>query len=732
LIHGSPVISEPHGIFGPRCPSFGAAAFRLIHPLYRAWYGAWGAHDVRSRYARERLASLRDKLARGETAYLAGIGAAGHNSGVSLVEVSAARGPRLLWNDEEERFSGIKHDANFPELALAQFRERLRDLGLAPRDVHAWLASWDYASVVAYGWRAICEQMPTSWLLFTRDAMPKWRFSRNGRIVRRAARRLGAVLGLDRPQPLIAMPHHENHASFSYAGSPFNQSPEPVMVTVLDGFGDDGAISLFLVRDGRMERVYSNASFADSLGVFYSVISSTQGGWTTLSSEGRYMGAVAWGDQNRLTNRYYKRLREIFHLAPEGRIYVNRALANWQNSGEIRPYKRALERLIGAPIPPGEMWNPDRVLRVEEVRHPEATRDRVDLAAATQLVFEDAVFHIIEHFIRATGSSRLVMTGGTALNCLANMQLLERFDRQWYRRNLGTDARLHLWVPPTPGDAGVPIGAAYSFALRAGAKPREVLQHAFYCGRAATSAEILRAIAGASEIGYVRLGDVNAKVELDSIADLAALVVADDGVVGLYQGPAETGPRALGHRSILANPCNPRTLENINRLVKFREPIRPLAPMVTLEEAARLFELGEGAADDRYNAYNYMVLTVRARQTAYERVPAVVHRDGTARIQIVRPEHDPFTYAYLKAMGRRLGVEASVNTSLNVGSPIVQTPEQALGALRKAKALTGLLMLSAEGDAFMAWDTSDAAPKDGGQRLRRLMREWKALQAPVA
>jgi carbamoyltransferase len=528
------------------------------------------------------------------------------------------------------------------------------------------------------------------------------------------------------------MPHHENHASFSYAASPFNQSPQPVMVTVLDGFGDDGAISLFLARDGRMERRYRNASFADSLGAFYSIISSTQGGWTTLSSEGRYMGAVAWGDQDRRTNPYYKRLREIFHFAPEGRVYVNRALANWQNSGEIRPYKRALERIIGKPIPPDEMWNPDRVLRVEDVRHPDATRDRVDLAAATQLVFEDAVLHIVEHFIRATGSNRLVMTGGTALNCLANMQLLEKFDRRWYRRTLGKDARLHLWVPPTPGDAGVPIGAAYSFALRAGAKPREVLQHAFYCGRAATSAEILRAIDEQSDVGHVQLGNITANAELDSIADLAALVVADDGVVGLYQGPAETGPRALGHRSILANPCNPRTLENINRLVKFREPIRPLAPMVTLEEATRLFELGEGAAEDRYNAYNYMVLTVRARPRANERVPAVVHRDGTARIQIVRPEHDPFTYAYLKAMGRRMGVEASVNTSLNVGSPIAQTPKQALDALRKAKALTGLLMLSAEGDAFMAWDTSEAAPKDGGERLRRLMQEWKALQTPVA
>jgi len=706
--------------------------FRLAKPLYRAWYASALLYDAHSEYARERLDSLRGKLARDETAYLAGIGPAGHNSGVALVEVSAERGPRLLWNDEEERFTGIKHYPDFPELTLALFKERLRDLGIAPSDIHAWLASWDYASVISAGWRAFFEQTPTSWSLLNRQSVPKWRFSRNARIARQAPRRLGELLGLAAPQPLIGMPHHENHASFSYAVSPFIRSPAPVMITVLDGFGDHGAMSLFLARDGRIEQRYDNQSFADSLGVFYSVISSTQGGWTSLSSEGRYMGAVAWGDNDRLTNPYYRRLREIFHFAPEGRVHVNRRMCNWQNAGELRPYNRALEEVIGKPIPPDKMWNPDHVLRVEDVNHSEITRDRVDLAAATQLVFEDAVFHIVEHFIRSTGSDRLVMTGGTALNCLADMQLLEKFDRGWYRRNLGRDTRLHLWVPPTPGDAGVPMGAAYSFALRAGARPREVLQHAYYCGRAPTTAEILEALENDREVGHGRLGNIAAAGELESIADLAALIVSRDCVLGLYQGAAETGPRALGHRSILANPCNPRTLENINRLVKFREPIRPLAPMVTLEEAPRFFKLSEGAADDAYNAYNYMVLTARVRPEAYDRVPAIVHRDGTARIQIVRSEHDPFTYAYLKAMGRRLGAEVSVNTSLNVGTPIVQSPEQALVALRRAKALSALLMISAEGDAFIAWHKSEVAPKDGGTQLRRLMNEWSETRTPVS
>ena len=162
-----------------------------------------------------------------------------------------------------------------------------------------------------------------------------------------------------------------------------------------------------------------------------------------------------------------------------------------------------------------------------------------------------------------------------------------------------------------------------------------------------------------AEIEYRTLGNIRDPGQQTRIADLMARIVAEDGVVGLFQGPAETGPRALGHRSILANPCNPRTLETINLRVKFREPIRPLAPMATLAAARRFFDLSAGGADDDYNAYRYMVLTAPARPDAYLKIPAVVHKDGTGRVQIVREVDEPFTYAYLKAMGRRLGVEVA-------------------------------------------------------------------------
>src|SRR3954462_8077952 len=145
------------------------------------------------------------------------------------------------------------------------------------------------------------------------------------------------------------------------------------------------------------------------------------------------------------------------------------------------------------------------------------------------------------------------------------------------------------------------------------------------------------------------MGDISAPQGRGAAADLMAFIVAQNGVVALYQGAAETGPRALGHRSILANPCDPKARELLNERVKYREAIRPLAPMATLEAAKQYFELLEGASDADYNAYNYMVLTAQSKPHARERIPAVIHADGTGRVQIVRAQDDPLTYAYLKA-----------------------------------------------------------------------------------
>ena len=248
------------------------------------------------------------------------------------------------------------------------------------------------------------------------------------------------------------------------------------------------------------------------------------------------------------------------------------------------------------------------------------------------------------------------------------------------------------------------------------------MDHAFYCGPAPTEAEIRSALRGAHDVAWIYLGDGSSAEGRAAIADLMAFITARDGVIAIFQGAAETGPRALGHRSIVANPCNPRIREILNERVKYREAIRPLAPMMTLAAAKRWFDLSDGASDDNYNAYNYMVLTARARPGARERIPAVIHADGTGRLQIVREHSDPLSYAYLKALGSRIGVEVAVNTSFNVGGPIAQTAVQALETLRRSKGLDAVMMFAEEGPVFAALH---GGTRDAG-RFRKWLDEWRA------
>jgi carbamoyltransferase len=685
---------------------------------------AAGFHQLGSPFADAQVAQVRDKLARGETVYLAGLGPAGtHNSGVALVEVTQQRGPRLIVNNEEERFSGNKHTTEYPGASIDAVVATLRGMGRDIGDIDAWLTTWDYPTLAGTIARSVLEEAPQS-LKLLRTTEAAGFDGRRLEQMTRTPKVLKRQFGLAERVPLICMPHHDNHAWFSYAASPFADDDETVAIAVLDGTGDKGSVSLYVAEHGEMRQLYCNDSMFDSLGAFYSVISSTQGGWTWLSSEGRYMGAAAWGDMNRASNRYYARLREVLDFGDAGEIRLNRAMANWYCDPFDHPYKAALIDILGEPLKPDQLWNPDAVLRVEDIQHRPDTSDRLDKAAATQLVFEDAMIHVVDHLLRVTGANRLVLTGGVALNAVGNMRLLEHFDEAWFAKSQGRNTRLHLWVPPTPGDPGVTIGAAWLFAHLAGAPRGAPMTHAFYCGLPPSHADITAALE-AADIASQRIGDISSPEGRDRLADLMAFIVAHNGIVALYQGAAETGPRALGHRSILANPCDPGTRERLNARVKYREAIRPLAPMATLEAAQQYFELLEGASDSDYNAYNYMVLTARSKPAARDKIPAVIHADGTGRIQIVRSEDDPLTYAYLKALGNHIGVELSVNTSFNVAGPIAQTPSQAIDTLRRSSGLDVVLMVADDGTVYAAWHGGE---RDSG-RFTAWFAQWKNARA---
>jgi carbamoyltransferase len=705
---------------GPRHPRLGAASFRFGRWLARKTMGKIGFHELGSDFANERMAHVRGKLARGETVYLAGLGLPGtHNAGVALVEVTQARGPRLILNNEEERFSGNKHTTEYPAKSIDAMVATLRGMGRGISDIDAWLTSWDYFALAGMLTRSIFEEAPQSLALIRvadATAFDRRRLDQ----MTRSPKILARQFGLSERVPLICMPHHGNHAWFSYAASPFADDGDPVAVAVLDGTGDVGSVSLYAVTNGEMRLLYCNDSMFDSLGMFYSVVSSTQGGWTWLSSEGRYMGAAAWGDMNRASNPYYSRLKHVLHLGANGEIALNRAMANWYYDPSHNPYKAPLIDILGEPLKPAQLWNPDAVLRVEDIKHRPDTQDRLDKAAATQLLLEDAMIHVVDHLLRTTGAHRLVLTGGVALNAVGNMRLLEHFDEAWFEKNQGRKKRLHLWVPPVPGDPGVVLGAAWHFAHLAGSPRGAPMTHAFYCGAPPIAADIAAALE-ADDVASERIGTISTAAGRNAIADLMASAVAQNGVIAIYQGAAETGPRALGHRSILANPCDAAARERLNERVKYREAIRPLAPMATLEAARQYFELLPGASDADYNAYNYMVLTAHSKPGAREKIPAVVHADGTGRIQIVREADDPLVYAYLKAMGRRVGVEMSVNTSFNVAGPIAQTPQQAIDTLRRSKGLDAVLMVADDGAVHAAWHGGE---RDSG-RFRGWLAEWR-------
>lgn len=712
---------------GPRFPLLEKFIRAGCRPILRALAHSRSFMSHDSTYTRQTLAKAHRKLQAGKSIYVMGIGCGGHNAGAGLVKASLDHGIEVIANHEEERFRGIKHYKRFPDHSVNAICENLAERELGPEDLDAVVATWNYMELSAQLIGHIFGELPGSLTMFRADASPSFSF-RDVCSAFRGPGHLGKLLSAGKPWPIINLRHHDNHAYLAYGASPFAGRAGRTLVAVVDGMGDDTSVSMSVAENGRLNRFYTGQRILDSIGMMYLYISSSQGGWPPLSSEGRYMGAAAWGDSNRATNPYYGPLKDLFIFGEQGQVHLNRRLANWHRGGSMNPYSRELEEILGPPILPSGMWNPDHVLKVEDIQHAPITQERVDKAAATQLVFEDALIHVLEHGIRETQATQLVFAGGAALNCVASMKFLEHFNENWYRQNMGMETtRLHMWVPPIPGDAGAPVGAAFQFACLAGAefgKKPAALRNPFLCGRGFTQNEIESALSEQPQVEHMVVGHTGSPASVQLLADLMAYIVSHDGVIGIFQGAAETGPRALGHRSILANPTNPQTLRILNERVKFREAIRPLAPMATLEAAESLFWLSPGAADNDYDAYNYMVLTAPAREEAYHRIPAVIHHDGTSRLQIVRQDVDPLIHAYLQAMGRRAGVEVSVNTSLNVGSPIVQTPQQALVALQTSHGLHGLFLVADDGACIVAWHNIDSRTKDSGRQLRDWIQEW--------
>lgn len=380
-------------------------------------------------------------------------------------------------------------------------------------------------------------------------------------------------------------------------------------VLVLDGRGECASHLAGVYSDGEL-KVLAAQELPHSLGLFYEELTDHLG-FLRSSDEYKVMALASYG-----TPRFRDRLGEYVHADGTGG-YV----------AEHVPWERLVPRRAdGFPL----------------------TADHADLAASAQACLEDMTLDLGCWLHEKTGRRTLSMAGGVALNCVANSRL--------YREGPFED----VWVQPAAGDAGTALGAALHVAQEQEAGPVAPMPTAAL-GRGWSDHE-LRAILDEAAVPYD---------EPEDIAEAVAEELANNGIVAWYQGRSEYGPRALGHRSLLAHPGHQDNLERLNA-VKGREEFRPVAPMVLADRAGELFEGGPLPSP-------YMLFVHDVREPWRDRIPAVVHVDGTARAQTVEERAEPLVARMLAAFDRRTGIPVVVNTSLNTaGRPMVDTPREAL------------------------------------------------------
>ena len=653
---------------------------------------------------------FRERIDAGERILLLGCLGTSHDSGLALVEASSA-GVQPLLNCEEERFSGVKRFCGFPVASAEEVALWLVENGRSSSEVFAVLYAFDTVAEEQSAMRMLlvngAVNRNSRFQLYEGAHRPRPPLGASGSVdagnrmfyhspamvsVRDA---LSDALRLPPNTPCVQVPHHLCHAGAAYALSPFSKQPgEATAIACIDGGGDHGAISTFVANDGELTQ-RGSATRVNSIPNFFLVAAMLLGGWTALDRQGhprsdnRFMGVASWGDQNRLTNPFYRRLQSYFHYGPDGQVFVNKSMAENDFSGieeVLGPFFLAMSAEPGF----------QRCVRDDALHR--LTRHRADVAAAVQLVFEDALFHVVAALLDGARTTRLVLCGGGGVNAVANMRLLQHFDRAYFaRRDL--DGELALWAPPCVEDSGAVLGAAIHFATANGAPPRGRLRSVAICGRPLRQAQVVDALETSPAVESVAVSKTDARV---AVVSGMASALAQGAVIGLMQGAAETGGRALGHRSIFADPRSYSVVDRVNGLVKQRDRCRPLSGSFTAEALRSLFDLPRTAGDD-LRSYDYMLVSAMVRSQARTLIPALTGPDGACRVQVVREDETPVLHALLKAFGRLTGVEALVNTSLNVASPIAQTPQQALTTLARSAGLDALVIIPEDGPPQIVW-----------------------------
>ncbi len=578
--------------------------------------------------------------------YILGISCYYHDSSACLLKDG-----NLVAASAEERFSRIKHDFSFPYRAI-QFC--LEGENIKGKDL-------DY--VVFYEkpflkferiTKTILATYPKSWRLFNEVAV-NWL---KDKLWIKAT--IADFLGISMDKVLFCE-HHLSHAASSFFCSPF----EEAAILNVDGVGEWATTTLGIGKadwQGKEEnkiQLLEEIRFPHSLGLLYSVFTAFLG-FKINNGEYKVMGMSAYGEPRYIDKIY----NELIRVNPDGSFKLNMKYFSYHHS-TTKSFNYNFVKLFGEPRNPSSRFIVDRdnyLYDKSPVTEGELQQNRrfADIAASIQKVTEDILIKISNYLYRKTGLKKLCLSGGVALNCVANYKILKHtpFDE--------------VFIQPSAGDGGGALGAAlYVWHCMLG-RPRKFILNHTYWGKGYSSSDI-QSFLDRKSIHYRKFIDER------ELLNYVTEALVKQKIVGWFHGRSEWGPRALGNRSILADPRNISMKDNINLKVKFREAFRPFAPSVLYEYVDLLFD-----ADNIKTQYpfRFMLYTLPVENNL---IKAATHVDNTARPQFVFKNTNPLYYALIEAFYKESGIPALLNTSFNLkGEPIVNSPLDAYNTFTKS------------------------------------------------
>jgi carbamoyltransferase len=540
---------------------------------------------------------------------------------------------KLLAAAEEERFNRVKHVAGFPSLAAAWC---LAEAGLKAEQLdHIAVGRDPRANIGAKVRRTIRHRPSVSYV--------RERLSNQAR-VSEAGNAVADALGVDRGSlraKVHNVEHHRAHAASAFYVSPF----EDAAVLTVDGFGDFASTMLAVGKGTNLE-VLDRVLFPHSLGIFYTAVTQWLG-FPHYGDEGKVMGLAPYGEPV-----YVDLMRELvrvddrglFKLGLEYFTHHTRGVEmTWADGSPVigRIFSQKMEDLLGPARQPGE----------PVVQHHE------NVARSLQEVLEEVYLQLVTTLWERTKLPRIALAGGVALNAVANGRIL--------LETPFTD----IYIQPAAGDSGTAVGAAYDVWHREAQGARGFQMQSADWGPEYSDESCAGALAAAG-LSSTRLDDAE-------LFPFVAGKIADGEVVGWFQGRMEYGPRALGQRSIVADPRRDDMKDILNARIKHREPFRPFAPSVLADRVDEWFEQDYSSP--------FMVLVYKTRQEKREHIPAVNHVDDTGRVQSVEPDVLPRYWGLISAFDALTGVPILLNTSFNENEPIVMTPAHAIETFQKTK-----------------------------------------------